>query len=215
LKGLSKSSGTDAHFREGRAMKCILRFQFWFSVIVVAAAGCASVAVVKEDPRIKDQQYRTLVVGDFENGVGNALPARVQQELPGAVVAHLNQCYPGAFDRVVRTGHGSVGELLIRGSILEFQAGNRALRFLAGPYGAGTAKFAADVSFYDGQTGQQLMVAKGDWVYRQGGVLGAIGGIDDLVQTSGVDVADLIAEKRGATRSEKQGCYKYGQPAPR
>lgn len=196
-------------------MKSALRFHALLSAAAIAAAGCASVAVVKEDPRIKDQQFRTLVVADFDNAIGSALPARVQQDLPGAVVAHLNQCYPGAFDTVVRTGHGSAGELLIRGTVLEFQAGNRALRFLAGPYGAGTAKFAADVAFYDGQTGQQLMVAKGDWVYRQGGVLGAIGGIDDLVQTSGADVADLIAEKRGATRSEKQGCYKYGQPTPR
>ena len=196
-------------------MTWALTCRLWPCVMAVAMVGCASVAVVKEDPLIKAQQYRTLVVADFENAIGNALPPRVQQELPGAVIAHLTQCYPGAFDGVARTGHGSAGELLIRGTVLEFQAGNRALRFLAGPYGAGTAKFAADVAFYDGQTGQQLMVAKGDWVYRQGGVLGAIGGIDDLVQTSGVDVADLIAEKRGATRSEKQGCYKYGQPAPR
>jgi hypothetical protein len=196
-------------------MNCALMVPLWLCVIAVASAGCASVAVVKEDSRIKDQQYRALVVVDFENGVGNALPAQVQQKLPGAVVAHLNQCYPGAFDRVARTGHGSAGELLIRGTVLEFQAGNRALRFLAGAYGAGTAKFAADVAFCDGQTGQQLMVAKGDWVYKFGGIIGAIGGIDALVQTSGADIADLIAEKRGANRSEKQGCYKYGQPASR
>jgi hypothetical protein len=196
-------------------MKCVLRFHVWLSVIAVAAAGCASVAVVKEDARIKNQQYRTLVVSDFENAIGDALPARVQQDLSGAVVVHLNQCYPGAFDKVVRTGQGSAGELIVRGTVTEYQAGNRALRFFAGAYGAGGAKFAADVAFYDGQTGQQLMAAKGDWVYKFGGIVGAIGGIDDLVQTSGADVADLIAEKRGATRSEKQGCLKYGQPAPR
>lgn len=194
-------------------MKCALAFQFWLSVVAVAAAGCASVAVVKEDPRVKDQQYRTLVVADFENAIGDALPAQVRQDLPGAVVAHLNQCYPGAFDTVVRTGQGSAGELVIRGIVTAYQAGSRALRFFAGAYGAGGAKFAADVSFYDGQTGQRLMVAKGDWVYRFGGIVGAIGGIDDLVQASGADVADLIAEKRGATRSEAGPCAKLGQPA--
>lgn len=191
-----------------------LMLRVWLCVIAVAAVGCASVAVVKEDPRIKDQQYRTLVVADFENAIGNALPAQVQQKLPSAVIAQLNHCYPGAFDKVVRTGGGAAGELVIRGTVTEYQAGNRALRFLAGPYGAGNAKFAADVAFYDGQTGKQLMVAKGDWVYRHGGVIGAIAGIDDLVQSSGADVADLIAEKRGATRSEKQGCAKYGEPVP-
>lgn len=187
----------------------------WFTVFAVAVVGCASVAVVKEDPRIKDPQYRTLVVADFENAIGDALPAKARQDLPGAVVAHLNQCFPGAFDRVVRSGHGSAGELVIRGTVTQYQAGNRALRFFAGAYGAGSARFAADVSFYDGETGQQLLVAKGDWVYKFGGVVGAVGGIDDLVQTSGADVADLIAEKRGVIRAETQGCSKYGQPAPR
>ncbi len=196
-------------------MTCLGTCRDWLVVVAVALAGCAPVAVVKEDPRIKDQQYRTLVVADFENAIGDALPRRVQQELPGAVIAHLNQCYPGAFDTVVRTGRGSAGELVIRGTVTDFQEGNRALRFLAGPYGAGNAKFAADVAFYDGQSGQQVLVAKGDWVYKHGGIFGAIAGIDDLVQTSGADLADLIAERRGATRSEKQGCYKYGQPTPR
>lgn len=196
-------------------MKCALAFRFWLCAIAVAVTGCASVAVVKEDPRIKAQQYRTLVVADFENAIGNALPAGVQKALPDAVIAHLTECYPGAFDRFLRTGQGSAEELMIRGTVTEYQAGSRALRFLAGPYGAGNAKFAADVSFYDGQTGQQLMVAKGDWVYKFGGIAGAIGGIDDLVQSSGADVADLIAEKRGANKSEKQGCDKYGQPVRR
>jgi hypothetical protein len=187
----------------------------WLCAMAVAVTGCASVAVVKEESGIEDQRYRTVVVADFENTIGNALPVKVQQELPAAVVAHLNQCYPGAFDKVSRAGQGAPGELLIRGTVTAYQAGNRALRFFAGAYGAGGAKFSADVAFYDGQTGQQLLVAKGDWTYRYGGISGAIGGIDDLVQSSGADVADLIAEKRGATKSEKQGCFKYGQPTPR
>ena len=195
-------------------MTWALTCRLWPCVMAVAMVGCASVAVVKEDPLIKAQQYRTLVVADFENAIGNALPPRVQQELPGAVIAHLTQCYPGAFDKVVRAGNGSAEELVVRGTVTDYQAGNRALRFLAGPYGAGTAKFAADVSFYDGQTGHQLMLTKGDWVYKHGGIVGAIVGMDELVQSSGADVADLIAEKRGATRSEKQGCSKYGQPVP-
>lgn len=189
-------------------MKRLWAFGFILCGLVFAAAGCASLEVVKADPRINERQYRTLVVADFGNAVGNTLPPRVQKGLADAVIAHLTLCYPGAFERIARSGGGHAEELVIRGTITEYQEGNRALRFVAA--GLGRAKVAADVAFYDGQTGQQLMLAKGDWVYGYGGIAGAIGGIDDLVQSSGAGVADLIAEKRGASKQEKQGCAKYG-----
>lgn len=189
-------------------MKRGLLLRFFLCATVAAVAGCASLEVVKADPRINASQYKTLVIGDFDNAIGNALPSRVQNDLPNAVIAHLTECYPGAFEKFARSGGSSAEELVIRGTITEYQEGNRALRFVAA--GLGSAKVAADLSFYDGQTGQQLMLAKGNWVYRYGGIAGAIGGIDDLVQSSGASVADLIAEKRGATKKEKQGCAKYG-----
>jgi hypothetical protein len=34
-------------------------------------------------------------------------------------------------------------------------------------------------------------------------------GIDDLVRSSGARIADLIAEKRGATKKETQACTAY------
>src|SRR5512146_3221988 len=65
---------------EGQTMTCLGTCRDWLVVVAVALAGCAPVAVVKQDPRIKDQQYRTLVLADFENAIGDALPPRVQQE---------------------------------------------------------------------------------------------------------------------------------------
>ena len=60
--------------------------------------GCAAtpLPVVKAEAGVNFQRYTTLVVKDFQNGVGDALPPRVLQELPEAVMAHLNECYPGA-----------------------------------------------------------------------------------------------------------------------
>jgi hypothetical protein len=142
-------------------MKRALKFRSLLCLIVAVLAGCASLKVVKADPRITSQQFTTLVVADFENAVGAALPSRVQQDMSEAVIAHLNECYPGAFKKIVRSGGGDAEELVIRGTITDYQEGNRALRFMLA--GLGSAKVAADVSFYDGQNGQGLRVAKGDW----------------------------------------------------
>jgi hypothetical protein len=185
-------------------MKRMPRFWSLPCLIVVALTGCTSLTVVKADPQFNAQRYTTLVVGDFENVAGNAPPFLVQQNLPEAVIAHLKECYAGAFERIVRSGSGNAEELVIRGSVTEYQEGNRALRFLAA--GLGSAKIAADVSFYDGQSGQQLMLAKGDWVLRPGGLVGAALGIDDVVRSAGAQIADLIAEKRGATKMDTQAC---------
>jgi hypothetical protein len=185
-------------------MKCAFRLQFSLFVIAIAAAGCAAVG----DPRISARQYRTLVVADFENAIGRALPVRVQQELPGAFIAHLHRCYPGAFDQTLRAGGGNADELVIRGSITDFQAGNRNLQYAGSIFGLGSAKLSVDVSFFDGRSGQPLGLAKGEWEYRYGGVKGSVWGMDDLLRSAGASVADLIAEKRGATKQEAPGCAK-------
>ena len=185
----------------------VLRLQVMLCVIVAALTGCASLKVVKVDPRITSQQYSTLVVADFENSVGAALPSRVQQDMSEAVVVHLNECYPGAFEKIVRSGSGYAEELVIRGSITEYQEGNRALRFLLA--GLGSARVAADVSFHDGRSGEELMVAKGDWVFEYGGLMGAVVGIDDVVRSAGARIADLIADKKGATKKDTEACRTY------
>jgi hypothetical protein len=186
-------------------MKCALMFPLWLCVTAaMAIGGCASLG----DARISARQYRTLVVADFENAIGKALPTRVHQELPGAVIAHLNRCYSGAFDQILRAARGTADEVVIRGTVTDFQAGNRNLQYAGSIFGLGTAKFAVDVSFSDGQNGQPLGLAKGEWEYRYGGVKGSVWGMDDLVRSAGANVADLIAEKRGATRQEATGCAK-------
>jgi hypothetical protein len=188
-------------------MKRGLRFRFLPYAIVIAVAGCASLG----DPRVNVPQYKTLVVRDFDNAAGNALPSRIHRDLPDAVITHLTQCYPGAFDKIVRSGSGAAQELVVDGVVTEYNLGRPAMGHAGSIFGKGSAIFKADVSFYDGQNGQQLMLAKGDWAYRYGGVKGAIWSVGDLLHASGASVADLIAQKRGATRRMTQECAKYEQ----
>lgn len=60
--------------------------------------------------------YTTLVVKDFQNAVGDALPGEALTQIPGAVVAHLKECYPKAFTRIERAlevllGHSQASAL--------------------------------------------------------------------------------------------------------
>ena len=103
--------------------------------------------------------------------MGESLPPRVLQELPEAVMAHLNECYPGAFGKIDRTASGSADELVVGGTITEYREGSRFARAML--IGLGSAKFASDVSFVDGQTGRELTQAKVDLLWAMGGLVGA------------------------------------------
>ncbi len=179
----------------------------WLILVFVVSGCAADLKVVRADPRINSKEYTTLVVGEFGNAVGDALPSRVQRDLSEAVIVHLDECYPGAFRKIARSGSGYAEELVIRGTITEYREGNRFLRLMVA--GVGSAKFAVDVSFFDGRSGQQLMLARGDWVLRVGGVAGAIVGMDEVVRSAGARIADTIAEKRGATKKDTQACSAY------
>ena len=163
-------------------------------------SGCAAtpLQVVKAEAGVDFKRYTTLTVKDFQNGVGDALPPRILQDLPEAVVAHLNECYPKAFGKIERTAAGSPEELVIGGTITEYREGSRFAR--ARLIGLGSAKFATDISFLDGQSGRDLTKAKVDLLWAMGGLVGASQGIDDLIEKAGRQIADAIAERRGAAK---------------
>lgn len=75
--------------------------------------------VVKPEGEVDLQRYTTLVVKDFQNDVGDALPPGLLQELPEAVMTHLNACYPLTFSKIESTATGSTEELVMEGTIIE------------------------------------------------------------------------------------------------
>ncbi len=169
-------------------------------LVMPAIWGCAAtpLQVVKAEAGVNFQRYTTLVVKDFQNGVGDALPPRILQDLPEAVMAHLNECYPKAFGKIERSASGSAEELVVGGTITEYREGSRFARAML--IGLGSAKIASDVSFIDGQTGRELTKAKVDLLWAMGGLIGASQGIEDLIEKAGRQIADAIAERRGAAK---------------
>ena len=90
--------------------------------------------------------------------------------------------------------------MIVEGRITEYREGNRFARFLL--TGLGSAKFASDVIFRDGESKQELAQAKVDLLWAMGGIIGAAGDMDDLIKKAATQVADAIAEKKGAPKVE-------------
>lgn len=164
--------------------------------------GCASTPLefVGDQPAANFQRYGAVVIKEFENGVGGDLPPRVPVELKAAVETRLGKCYPGLL-RVTPVGSSDAPEVMIvEGRVTEYREGSRFARFML--IGLGSAKFASDVVFRDGQNKQELARAKVDLLWAMGGVVGALSDIEDLVRKAAAQVADAIAEKKGAPKAE-------------
>lgn len=114
--------------------------------------GCRAMPlqVVKAEGEVDLQRHTTLVVKDFQNSVGDALPIGLLQELPEAVMTHLNACYQLTFSKIIKTATGSTEELVMEGTITEKrQDGLEESR----PSGG----LLSTVTLKDGQSGRVLM----------------------------------------------------------
>ena len=178
------------------------------AAVIAALVGCAPVSpafqLKFEEATGADagRKYTTLVVKEFENDVGEGVPPGLLRELPEAVIARLNECYPQAFEKIGRKTSGSPGELVVSGTITEYDEGNRFARFMIGG-GAGSSKLAVDISLAD-PSGTVLTRAEGRWVYAIGGWIGAVGGMVTLVDLiAGIEIADGIAQIQGARMAAK------------
>lgn len=194
-------------------------------LVLPALWGCRAipVQVIKPEGDVDLQRYATLVVKDFQNGVGDALPPRLLQELPEAVMTHLNACYPLTFSKIARTATGSAEELVVEGTITERrQDGLEESR----PSGG----LLSVVTLEDGQSGKVLLQINGELQKVPGKVphgknlligtsLLAIDAVTGVavgtlvapifydygptkidVGTVGRQIADAIAEHRGVTK---------------
>lgn len=157
-------------------------------LLVIPGCGRKPVQVVSIEPGLNFQRYTTLVLKDFQNGVGDTLPGRAVQDLPETVVIWLNECYPGAFERIQRTAQGRASELVVGGTITDYKAGNSR--------GWGS-KLASELSFADGESGRELAKANVELVMASRRLAGATGGIETLVYQAGKLIADEIADKKG------------------
>ena len=126
-------------------------------LVLPALWGCRAMPlqVIKPEGEVDLQRYATLVVKDFQNSVGDALPSGLLQELPEAVIAHLNACYPLTFSKITRMATGSAEELVMEGTITEKrQDGLEESR----PSGG----LLSVVTLGDGQSGKVLLQINGE-----------------------------------------------------
>lgn len=192
-------------------------------LILPVLLGCRAMPlqIAKADGEVDLQRYTTLVVKDFQNGVGDALPPGLLQELPEAVTAHLNACYPEGFSRIERTATGSSEELVVVGTITEERDdGEEESK-------PGDAKLLSKVTVEDGESGRVLMQIGGElpkklaarplgeYLLTSGPFL-VIQAITSIpapllappfwyrkidVDTVGRQIADAIAENRGVPKT--------------
>lgn len=188
--------------------------------------GCRAMPlqIVKPEGKVDLQRYATLVVKDFQNGVGDALPSGLLQELPIAVITHLNACYPLTFSKMTRTATGSAEELILGGTIAEeYEDSGEESR-------PRRARLLSKVILEDGQRGKVLLQINGELRKVPGTVphgknlligtsLLAIDAVTGVaagtlvapmfydfgpakidVDTMGRQIADAIAEHRGVTK---------------
>ena len=150
------------------------------------------VQVIDLEPRVSLRPYTTLVVKDFQNAVGDALPREALTKLPEAVVAHLKECYPEAFTRVERAASGSADELVLEGSITGYEEGSGLARVLIGAMPGG---FISTVSLADGKSNRKLKEAKAALAARAVGA--GLAGVEDLIDDAGVQIAIALADQKG------------------
>lgn len=119
--------------------------------------GCRAMPlqVVKPEGEVDLQRYTTLVVKDFQNGVGDTLPMGLLQELPKAVIAHLNAYYPLTFSKIARTATGSAEESVVEDTFTE-------KREDSGEESRPGAGLLSTVILEDGQNGRVLMQIDGE-----------------------------------------------------
>jgi hypothetical protein len=174
--------------------------------LIAVLFGCAPVSPAfqlkldKTEEAAGLKKYTTLVVKDFENDAGEGVPSRVRQDLPEAVIAQLNECYPQAFEKITRKTSGSPEELVVSGTITEYDEGNRFARLMIA--GRGSARLVVDVSLGDA-SGRELTRGEGRWVFAMGGLVGAAVGMGNLVQAAGSEIADGVAKTLGVKMAAK------------
>ncbi len=171
------------------------------AALILTIGGCASTPLefVKTEPTTTFDRYNAVVIKEFENSVGQDLPARIPVELRAAVETRLSKCYPGILRIAPAAAAEAPDTIIVEGRITEYREGNRFARFML--IGLGSAKFSSDVVFRDAQSRQELAQAKVDLLWAMGGIVGAMSGIDDLVKKASEQVADAVVEKKGIKKN--------------
>ena len=164
----------------------------WICTFAIMVGGCATahVKVAQEGPQTP-QRFSLVAVPAFANDAGSDLPATAPENVAGALIATLQKDHPGAFREVTAVPSNVPGELLVRGTIKEYDPGSKAARFIL--IGLGGGGLQLEVLLVDGATGQTVEQFSTSGSIVAGGVIGASMGIDDMIKSATKEAANRIA----------------------
>ncbi len=148
------------------------------------ASACSSHRYTVVEPRKKElTDYRILEIRDFKCNLGDSeskeLAARFADRLHQNIMKHRQE-HPDQviFDDVVRKTDKTEGVLLLDGTIISFEKGNRAKRFFIS-FGSGKAYCTIQSSFTDKTTNEPILKLNFDGELSMG-LFG--GSVDEAVQ---------------------------------
>jgi hypothetical protein len=113
-----------------------------------------TIAIGDHGPANAGTRYRLIEVVTFREAEGLALPARFQVTLTADVLEHLGKLPVQAVSEGQRRDSDGPA-LRLTGTVTQFKAGSRSLRYLTGPV-MGATKVAAHIVVTDRGTGETL-----------------------------------------------------------
>jgi Domain of unknown function (DUF4410) len=160
------------------------------SLVVLSAVATASQR--KTDANVTNK-YKAIEIVRFEAKEGVQMPPNYQITLTEELVKQMQNTM--RFTEVLREGEtpveASTPALKLVGTVVEFEAGSRAKRYLIG-FGAGKTKIVAHIKFLDRANGDVLFEDDVDGKV----IMGKMGG-DSIGATRGLakEVAKVVREQ--------------------
>lgn len=154
--------------------------------------ACATAGLeVSQERQAHAEKFSTLAVLPFENGTGGEIPPGAGDEVAGGVIAVIQEKHPYRFTDVHSTETRQPGELVVRDSILAFDPGSKAARFILIGLGAGDLKL--EVTVVDAASDSELEKFATDGAIIAGGVMGATMGMEDMIKSAAMKIAERVA----------------------
>lgn len=188
-------------------------------LVLLASTGCSTTKSVKAAPLepvygqdVDLGRFSIATVQPFEVAHPRAQEADAGVTLANAIARHLEYDFGDLFQDVrVGMPQGAPNEVVVTGRITEYQPGSRAARLL-GP-GIGKAELEGNVVVKEAATGQPLLIAPIDKLWAWGHSVGAMKGMEDMVEESAAAAANMVARAKGWDPQEKAAAT--APPPPR
>jgi hypothetical protein len=173
------------------------------AVLLTFTTGCASSRSTKAKPLavstgqgVDLRRYDRAVIQPFEFPGRTADQPNAGQIFANNLERRLRTDFGPLFQEV-RQGQptGASDELVIGGRITEFRPGSRAGRLFI-PWGP-RAELKGDLVLKDARNGDQILVAPFDKLWGWAGGVGAMKGIEDMIDETAAAAANTIARARG------------------